>query len=74
MPLTEELEPGLMVGKTSHRSLCPTAQGLPELGGELLDNAIRLHIEDVVVQRDAGHQLQGAHVSTIHSDSVDLNA
>ena len=28
----------------------------------------------MVVQRDAGHQLQGTHVSTIHSDGVDLDA
>lgn len=63
-----------MVGKKSRGSLCPTAQGLPELGGELLNNAVGLHIEDVVVQRDAGHQLQGAHVGAVHPDSVDLDA
>lgn len=54
--------------------LCPTAQGLPELGGKLLNDAICLHVEDVVLQWDAGHQLQGPYVCTVHSNRVDLDA
>lgn len=54
--------------------LCPTAQGFSELGRELLDDAIRLHVEDVVLQRDAGHQLQGPHVGAVHTHGVDLHA
>lgn len=53
--------------------LCPTTQGLSELGRELLDDAVGLHVEDVVLQRGAGHQLKGSHVCTVHPDSVDLD-
>lgn len=64
-------EAGVNCGKAI---LCPTAQGFPELGGELLDDAVGLHVEDVVLQRDAGHQLQGLHVRTVHAHGVDLDA
>jgi len=52
----------------------PTTQGLPELGGELLDDSVGLHVEDMVFQGDAGHLLQGAHVRAVHPHGVDLDA
>lgn len=63
-----------MLRETAQARLCPTTQRLPELGGELLDDAVGLHVEDVVLQRDTGHLLQGANVGTVHSHGVDLNA
>ncbi|TNN45206.1 hypothetical protein EYF80_044584 [Liparis tanakae] len=39
-----------------------------------MDTGSGLHIEDVVNQRDAGHLLQGAHVSSVDPDGVDLDA
>lgn len=51
-----------------------TAEGLLELLGELLDDAVALHVVHVVVQRIAGHLPQGAHVHTPNTDGEDLNA
>lgn len=51
-----------------------TTEGLLELLGELLDAAVALHVVHVVVQRIAGHLLQGAHVHATHADGKKLNA
>lgn len=51
-----------------------TTEGLLELLGELLDDAVALHVVHVVVQGVAGHLLQGAHVHAAHADGEDLDA
>lgn len=51
-----------------------TTEGLLELLGELLDDAVALHVVHVVVQRVAGHLPQGAHVHAAHADGEDLDA
>lgn len=56
-----------------HRSLF-TTEGLLELLGELLDDAVALHVVHVVVQRVAGHLPQGAHVHAAHANGEDLDA
>ncbi len=51
----------------------PTAQRLPELRGELLNDTVGLHVEHMVLKWIAGHELQWLLVSPVHSDCINLN-